>query len=200
MRQRAVAINLFVPNVQPGEPLALRPYQLRSADHTESLAVALNQVTFVSFDYPGHVPFLARALELVVPALEDLGVSELSRVVYRYENEVALTRDEHRELPVDRILQLRTPDGSIGPVQSINIEWNRCSPAGLIGAHIRTESSTPAGADLLKFSIHATAMPGGQRDVLGATVGGLHDTARGLFEAMIITDDFRKFLSAEEER
>ncbi len=96
--------DLFVPSAIPNEPSAMRPYHLRSADGQESLAIAVNQVALVSFDYPGHAKFLERVARTLPYVLKEFGVEDLARVLYRYENELALVSspDEPGHQGIDR--------------------------------------------------------------------------------------------------
>ncbi|MBL9027445.1 MAG: TIGR04255 family protein [Myxococcales bacterium] len=189
--------HLFVPSSREGEAPALRPYHLKSEDQRESLAVAINQATYVSFDYPGYPVFVERALELIGSSLDIFGVNELTRVVYRYDNELAVSREKNSSLVLSDILKFSLPDGSTADVQSVDLQWSRPWPSGVLGGRVWTEQDKQ-GVEILKLSIFAGVQPGRSLGELAQTAAASHEAARATFESMI-TDKFRLFLQGKLE-
>lgn len=188
--------NLFVPNVQPGEPFALRPYQLRPANQKESLALAMNQATYVSFDYPGFTRFVDVAMDLLAPTLEILRVDSLERVIHRYDNQMIIQRDERGRLPIKDILKLMLPDGPAGDeLVALDIGWSRPWTNGLTETKVWVEQQD--GWCVFKWSIAAVVSPGGAVADLRRSAESAHDEARRRFEELI-TDEFRSFLRQTE--
>ncbi len=108
--------DLFVPHVRHGEAVALRPYQLRDEEGTRSLALSFNQATFVAFEYPGHEAFIAEGLEMLRVTLGLMGVEELTRIAYRYDNAFDLPRSEGGAVSLsvggDVLSVPRSPEGA----------------------------------------------------------------------------------------
>ena len=201
---RARFPNLFVPNVQPGEAVALRPYQLRDPEQTKSLALAVNQATFMSFGYPGYDAFSAEAIPAVAQALAALKPVKLNRVVYRYENELGLARDAEGALGVERIFPAIVPrifaEGDLaGPTKAINTAtehaWRSDELAGARGFHARVED---IGTSLVfKITVFG-AVEGCAVQHLAKATKVAHEVAVGLFEALI-SPAFRDFISASSQ-
>jgi|GEM_PF-4158179 len=185
---------LFVPNVQAGEPIALRPYQLRDVEGTRSLALAVNQVAYIAFDdYPGFESFREEALPKIRGVLESVEVENLSRVRYLYENEVGL--QDRSGFEVSGLFPGVVPAGVIGakvlsPFHSA-AEW--LESEDLVGFNARIEGSDP----VLKVGLFASATGALALEGLEAAVERLHGRATHLFEA-IISDQFRSLISEDE--
>jgi uncharacterized protein (TIGR04255 family) len=196
--------NLFVPNVQAGEAVALRPFQLRDADQTRSLALAVNQATFVSFAYPGYESFATDAVPAVSQALARLKPAKLNRVVYRYENELGLAREANGGLGIERIFPGVLPkvfvDGGLAsPATVINAAsehaWQAEGLEGARGFHARTED---VGASLIfKITVFGAVDDCSVSDLERATAMA-HRVGVDLFEALI-SPGFRDFISANTQ-
>jgi len=188
--------NLFVPNAKPDQALDLQFYQLRSATQSEALTIAVNQVGYVSFNYPGHVAFIDRALELLPEALSDLGVDRLERVIYRYENEIAMGRDDRGVLPVDKVLQVAA--GAWWPgdqFAEISCSWTQLVDAGRLGVRVAAEGDQETGEKLL-ISVVSMVIPAGDVGDLRQFATQAHGVARTWFEGAI-TDDFRRYIKGD---
>ncbi|GMV15496.1 MAG: hypothetical protein AMXMBFR56_37200 [Polyangiaceae bacterium] len=189
--------NLFVPNLQPGEPAALRPFQMRDAAQQRSLAVAVNQVTFVTFKYPGHESFIDEALPIVSAALDRIRPPTLNKVVYRYENEVGIARDEAKGLAVDVTFPGVVP-GVFGGKQSRAINaayehgWNANGLQGAHGFHARTEDE--GGVMVFKVTVFGS-VEGCEISHLATATKEAHRVGLELFEALI-SPGFRDFISS----
>lgn len=201
---RTVLPHLFVPNVQSGEAVALRPFQLRDAEQMNSLALAVNQATFVSFAYPGYELFSGQAIPIVAHALNLLKLTKLNRVVYRYENEIGIARDAEAVLGIERIVPEIFPrifvDGAFaGPAKAINLTsehaWQADGWKGAQGFHARTED---VGASLIfKLTVFG-AVDGCSVSDLEQAAATAHRVGVGLFEALI-SPAFREFISANAQ-
>lgn len=191
--------NLFVPNVQLAEGLGLRPYQMRNAAQTESLAVALNQATFISFAYPGYTEFSGRALELLDVVYQECGIRELDRVVYRYENEISLSRVKGC-VQIDRIMKLPLPEwcGAEQGLLDVNLGWHRNSAHGSLGFQLEIGPFSDGSGEALKITIWSMVRPAGGIEQLARCASVAHEEAKAYFEEMI-TDDFRKEISGSGE-
>lgn len=196
--------NLFVPHVQPGEAPALRPFQLRNADQSKSLAVAVNQATYVSFAYPGHTAFATEAVPILAIALNALKPSQLNRVVYRYENELGLSRDAEGSLGIERIFPAIIPrvfaEGPLaGPCMAVNSAlehvWQEHGRSGACGFHARAEGT--GITTVLKITVFGTVENCAIAD-LDKAAAAAHRVGVGLFEALISTE-FRDFISASSK-
>lgn len=196
--------NLYVPNVIPGEAVALRPIQLRDAPLTRSLAIATNQVTYVSFKYPGFEAFAQEALPILSRSLSTIGPKKLNRVVYRYENEIGLGRDESGVLPVDQlfpgILPVVFSEGDRkGRVKTVNSSyehaWQEDGFKGVHGFQAVTEDNS--GLTVFKITVFG-ALEDAPVAALSEATRKAHQIGVRLFEDMISTE-FRMFISTNKE-
>ena len=183
---------LFVPGDTIGAPPALRPYQLRDDQGTRSLALALNQATYIALsDYPGFDDFIAEA----VPVLEDVhataGGTALSRVAYRYENAVSLGRGPDGTLALAEIIELDLPAwAGTNDLRSLNLELRRGWERGEVHVHLFDE--TEGGGSVLRLVIAADVRHS-EAARLAHDAAAAHAQARGVFESMI-APTFRAFL------
>ncbi len=195
--------NLFVPNLQPGEPVALRPFQLRDVEQTKSLALAVNQATYVSFRYPGYDSFAAEAVPMVAGALAHLNPTKLNRVVYRYENELGIAREAKGELGIERIFpgvisNVFVQGDMAGPAKALDTAvehaWQADGFEGARGFHARTEN---VGSSLVfKLTVFG-AVEGCAVADLDRAAATAHRVGISLFEALI-SPAFREFISANQ--
>jgi len=187
--------HLFVPNAKPEQAIDLQPYQLRNDDSSQTLAFAINQVAYVSRAYPGHESFAARGLELIPPALDELKITELQRVIYRYENEITVGRDERGVIPLAKVLKVPAlPWWAGDSLTEISTSWTQLAPHGRLAIQIAVEGEAPM--EKLLISIVSVVMPAGPASDLARFASRAHDAARTWFEAAI-TDDFRGYIKGE---
>lgn len=187
--------HLFVPNINSGDPAALRPFLLADDGRQSTLSLAVNQVAFSRRRYPGYAAFKADAIPTISAVLRELAPDKLTRVVYRYENEVGVPSDQgvffvDQFFPgiLPAILSERTR------VVNSNVEssWSDDVSAGSEGFQAQLEES-PFGFPVLKINIFAT--------VENITIAELesaadraHERAFTLFEKAISTS-FKSFIS-----
>lgn len=189
--------NLFVPNFQPGEPAALRPFQMRDAGQQRSLAVAVNQVTYVTFDYPGYPTFIEEALRMVEAALGCIKPPTLNRIVYRYENEIGMARDESKNLAVNLTFPGILP-GVFGGSQTraINAAFEHGWQGGVLhgahGFHARAEEQ--GGSTVFKVTVFGS-VEGCDLASLRTAADEAHRVGLELFESLI-SPGFRDFISS----
>jgi len=189
--------DLFVPNAQPGYATALRPQQFRSRDRSEALAIALNQATYISFEYPGQLTFIRDAVDLLSRTLELLEISDLNRVVYRYENEIGIGRGENDVLPLNRILKMpETKWCGFDSLLAAEMEWTRAWDRGQMLTRLAVEGDE--GALVLKLSLAAQVSPAGSAGDLMEYAEAAHTVARDCFDSMI-TDEFRAVLRGDDD-
>jgi uncharacterized protein (TIGR04255 family) len=84
---------LFVPQNDGTDAQALKPYQLRTASLTDIFALALNQASYSTARYPGADVFVPAAIDAMNVAYRHGKVEHLSRVRYKYENEISVGAD-----------------------------------------------------------------------------------------------------------
>lgn len=189
--------HLFVPNSRPDAASDLQAYQLRSDNGEKTVALAVNQVTYVSRSYPGHEQFCRDALSFIPAALGDYGVEQLERVVYRYENEVAITRDEREVIPVNKVLKLSNlPWWRADDLTDVNCTWTQHTPHGRLGIRVAVEGD--GTAEKMLISIISMIIPGGPVGTLAHLARQAHDSARAWFEGAI-TDDFRAYIKGDSD-
>lgn len=180
---------LFVPGDIPHQAPALRPYQLRSEDNTRSLALAINQVTYIAFEYPGFEEFEAEAVPLVQRVHELIGVTTCTRVAFRYENAIGVGRSEFGTLGLGEVLALDFPEWlGRDEFRELTLEWRRGWEHGEIYAKVFQEAE--GGRDVLRLSIAADVRDTAE---LAKATKLAHVQAHDVFDKMI-TAKFRSFL------
>jgi uncharacterized protein (TIGR04255 family) len=173
---------------------------MRDAEQRRSLAVAVNQVAFVSFDYPGHETFFAEALPMISVALERIKPQQLNGVTYRYENELGLARDELGGLLLDSTFPGIVPGVFAGsPSRAMNAlyehAWNEDDLRGLRGFHARVEEER--GVAVMKLGVFG-CIEGPDLTDLGQASHAAHRAGLELFESLI-SEDFREFISSSKD-
>jgi len=193
--------NLYVPNLVPGEAPALRPVQLRDSPLRRSLAVAINQATYVAFDYPGFDAFARESVATLSAALAKIRPRKLNRVVYRYENEVGIGRDENGILPLDRLFPglipqvfAGTPDSGRMKTANSSCEqaWEDDGYRGVRGFQAMIEDT--GNLTVLRIMIFG-AVEDTQVSTLRESTDLAHRVGVSLFESMI-SQEFRTFISS----
>ncbi len=188
--------DLLVPNVTGiGEPLALRPFQLRNKASADALGLAIHQVSYVSWSYPGFEKFGERAVGLMSGALKDLQIDQLERVNFQYDNELGIPRLPDGSLPLDQLLQVGAQvGGDLGRFLDIDMKWSRQAPGGRLHHSVLVERGEVG--DKLKFTIAAEVAPAGAAADLGEFARRAHAQARGYFDKLI-TPGFHAFLQGK---
>lgn len=185
---------LFVPLVEDGEPLAMRPYQLASEDRSQTLALAVNQATLVERNYPGHESFLPDASMLLASTLETLGVTELTRVIFRYDNAISLSRESDGTFPVHRVFNFGAPLLLNVGFADLDLTWSQPVDGGLLHVDMQLETRGQHGRLLANV---AAEVKGGSPTELSALASAAHSHAVNAFESMI-TSDFRRLIEGED--
>jgi len=184
--------NLLVPHAQEGRAVALQPYHLKNEALEESLAIALNQATYISFAYPGYPHFVKNALEILSTTLKLLGVLQLQRVAYRYENEIAVERRADGTLPIEEVLELPIDARARGDgLFDISFESRRKWIHGSFITRLAVDDD--ADSDLVRLTLVAIIEPAGSVEQLAAYAKSTHDFAYEQFESLI-TKDFREYI------
>lgn len=188
--------NLFVPRTDGdalGDAAALRPYQLRNQAGTRSLALALNQASYIAFDYPGFSDFADEAVTILSRCYDSLGVGDLTRVVYRYENAIPMPRSEDGSLPIGALIQVSFPDWlGTADFTNLDLNWQRLWTHGRTFGHLFQESE-PDGQVVLRISIASSVQPAGPVADLMRYAKLAHDEAVQTFDRML-TPSFRSWL------
>jgi len=185
--------NLYVPSVRDGEPLALRPYELRSADNRTSLAVAINQLSFISRRYPGYEKFVHAAVKVLDHPLEKMGVAELSRVIYRYQNKIGILRKDDGSIPLGDIF-VESFAGMFGSNDATQVDasWTQKADGGLLSVALVVDPDVPFSS--LRLGIAGVIQPAGAASDLASYARTAHERASNYFES-IICDAFRQTLT-----
>lgn len=184
--------HLFVPNIQVGEAPALRPFQLRNEAGTRSLALAVNQISYIAFnEYPGFTAFREEGLPILLSALERLQVSKIARVRYLYENEVGLQDQDGFEVGslFPGVLAVGAPTRVLPPFHSA-AEW--LLSRDQVGFDARIEGSSP----VLKVAVSSAAKGPISLNQIRDAIDRTHQQANALFEALI-SPAFRNLISEE---
>ena len=198
-RLRGTYPNLFVPNASLGHAPALQPYQLRDATGRKSVAISVNQASFVIFDYPGHQAFLREALDVLPEVHRAIGVDALDRVVYRYENELGIGRRAPAN-PVALAFPGVVPTVFAGdPARTRGLNstaeqtWKEAPWTGASGFQVQTQDIE--GTTVLRVVVFGTveAVDAGR---LPEAARKAHEMGVGLFESLI-SDSFRQFIESD---
>ena len=83
---RARLPQLLVPNIQPGEAVALRHYQFTNEAQTEIVSLALNSLAYAVTEYAGWEIVRTEYLRLWTKLQEQMSIRQASRIGIRYTN------------------------------------------------------------------------------------------------------------------
>lgn len=185
--------HLYVPSLRDGEAFALRPYELRSADDLTSLAVAINQLSFVSRSYPGYEEFVDTAIKVLKHPLAEMGVSDISRVIYKYQNKIGVLRKDDGTLPLGEIFgeAFGSIFGSSAATQ-IETSWTHRTDDGLLSVALAADPDSPFSS--LRLVIAGIIQPAGPVSALASYAAMAHERASKYFES-IISEEFRQTLA-----
>lgn len=189
--------NLFVPNAEDGAPTTLKPYRLMSEGGADAIGVALNQVQYHSRQYPGHAEFIQAGCSRIRACLALGEITELSRVVYRYDNLIGLIADERGLLPLDRVIDFGSavmPTGA--KYAGFHSTWSYMLDGVAVSVEARVEASEGGGPALALAIAAAISGPFSVDQIEDAT-SAVHSPALAQFEAMI-TDEFRSIIQSAE--
>lgn len=166
-------------------------------DGRETVALALNQASFIARKpYKGFSAFRSRCLELLPQILGALRVTNLARVVFRYENELGVQREDGGVLPLGKLLNVHPACDTTPPeFTSFQLESIRKWAHGRLHTNVWVDSRPETG-DTLRFNIAAEVVPAGDVKDLERLATTAHDEARAYFERLI-TDDFRTWLKGD---
>jgi uncharacterized protein (TIGR04255 family) len=147
--------------------------------------------------------FFQEAIPILSNSLTAIAPKKLNRVVYRYENEVGLGRDERGELPIHRLFpgifpNVFTTGGQASGIKVINSSceqsWEDVGFKGVRGFQANTEDS---GVQ----TVFRITIFGAVEDVtvadLDKAVGSAHQVGESLFEDMI-SSEFREFIGSSK--
>lgn len=183
---------LFVPNIQPGEAPALRPFQLRNEAGTRSLALAVNQASFIAFqEYPGFEAFRDEGLPILARALERMGVRMLTRVRYAYENEIGLPDQGGFDVGslFPGVIAREAPSRVLAPFHS-SADWV------LSGDQVGFQAQIDPAGSALTVTVSSAAKGPLDAGALKAALDRVHGQAIELFEKLI-SAEFRRVISEE---
>lgn len=189
--------HLFVPSSSDGDAVALKPYQLRS-DTGEFLAVAVNQASFISEDYPGVDEFLARGEKLLSRVYPAAGVRSLNRVIYRYQNEIDIARYPDGRLALDRVFDADwLARANLANADSVRFDWvESVSKTERLGTVLSVERD--GSREVLRLNLAGAVVAPIPVDRLAVTARIAHDLAQQRFERMIC-EDFRRELQGDAD-
>jgi len=85
--------NIFVPNVEPGQAIALKPYEFKSADLKKVIRFSINSFSFHTSDYSGGFEsFEEECIRYVNLFLCYFKIDTLNRIGLRYVNRIPIIR------------------------------------------------------------------------------------------------------------
>lgn len=189
--------NLFVPNATPGPSSGLRPFQLRDNDETRSLAISLNQATYIAFQYPGSEAFIEEATSALDRTLKLLEVDELVRVAYRYDNAFIIPRRDDGTVPLDEMFNTRFPAWlGESSFHDLDLSWAQQWQHGTFAGELCHEDR--GQHTKVSVVLRAAVESSPTRAELRISTERAHKRALEAFETMI-TDDFRTFLKKSKQ-
>ncbi|MBU4375876.1 MAG: TIGR04255 family protein [Candidatus Omnitrophica bacterium] len=85
--------NIFVPNAQFGQALALQPYEFKSADYKKVIRLSINSFSFHTRDYSrGFELFEEECIKYASSFIKYFKISIMNRIGLRYINRIAIMR------------------------------------------------------------------------------------------------------------
>ena len=193
--------NLYVPNALPGLAPALQHYRFERDDRLAGVSVALNSVGYFEREYSGAAVFIPEANRLFTLADEIFQIRKITRIGWRYINEVPFVR-ESGMIPLGSFL---TEPPNLFAISAAG--YNRVSFSAStrvedcsISVRLESDESEKDGSEVLYLDIDVCRDQLDEQEFdtssIAATVKQLHRLARNFFEQSI-TDNYRAYLKGE---
>lgn len=188
---------VYVPFPQPGQALALAPYEFKDEKGSRSLRVALNSLGYDTNAYRGFADFRKEALSALRPTGKMFRLNRISRVGLRYVNLIPFVRT-NGGLPLRDFLNVRieAPMGeSMDPSQFVFAVQRRCGK-GSMTVRVESVKSAQDGKEafLLDFDYsRAEALRFGR---IADYLDEGHAHTKRLFEELI-TSEYREVMRKE---
>ncbi len=168
-----------------------RSVMLLNRTRVRALSVARDRLTVITFSYLGFVDFTAWAVPMLLEGLRDLGVENINRLNYRYENRI---KRATREIDLGTIfrLSLSPPPGAQSATRHVHLYWHQLWSEGTV--EVAIDGCSDMSADELRFNITAHHKVREQGlDGIERLAAETHRRARLTFEELI-TPNFREEL------
>jgi uncharacterized protein (TIGR04255 family) len=189
--------NVWVPSVEPGQPVALQPYHFRAADETETVMIALNRFAYAARRYAGFEHFEPRALELAQRFCKHFGIEKLTRTGLRYINAIPFAR-EAGAIPWRRYFTIDLSLPATGAEDFLNAGLafeTRCE-TGAITTRIACAKSAEGGREVFVLDFDFAKTEGLTASKLETYMTESHEHTKKLFEG-ILSDDYKAVMRGE---
>jgi len=193
-RAHAASYEQLVVPVDEEAANPLRPVILISTQEKRGVAVAVNQLTTIAYDYAGgYQAFAAWGVPCLLEGLQLLEVHQATRMAFRYENVVSLPSGQLEIEQFFRIL-LPRPEPVGGNTGSLALAWRYPWAKGEVAVDL---AIAPHPDDSKARALLLTIVADRQRALavgeLEKGIDEVHRLARWTFERLI-TDEFRERL------
>lgn len=194
--------NLYVPNIDPKVAPATQPYRFEDESNKKGIQFSICNFGIYSRDYPGHKEFISELIRVLSIFGKDLDPLSVTRVGWRYINEMAFTR-ENNVIPVQRYLSRKGPMGFAVSKDTLALSHKVLLEEKNARLNIRLDSkdhTEQMGHEALLFDIDVFRefSPGMEMDhnKLVWHIQRLHGSAYRFFDASI-SATYRSYLKGE---
>jgi len=118
---------VWVPGVEPGQPVALQPYRFKANESNDMVMVALNRFAYSTQNYPGFEKFQPSVSKLTKAFCRMFRIKKLNRTGLRYVNVIPFLREDGL-IPWHRFFTSNLSLPGITPNEFINVGLSYESP------------------------------------------------------------------------
>lgn len=189
--------NVWVPNVEVGQAIALQPYHFKTTDQIETVMIALNRFAYAARRYAGFEEFGPRALNLAQRFCRCFKIEKLNRTGLRYINVIPFLR-ENGVIPWKRYftVDLTLPATSAQDLLNVALAFESRSEAGVITTRIACgkSASEEREAFILDFDFAKTdSLPSSK---LKQYMEESHAHTKKVFEGLV-SNDYKAVMRGE---
>lgn len=190
--------NILVPQVKPGQALALDPYRFENDKKPAGIMLALNRFSFYDKEYNGHEKFIKEFLRLAKILCQTYSLNKLNRLGWRYINIIPFTREEGI-VPLRHFLsiEIKVPQSVSDQFENLSIVIISKVPDGSITTRIESMIRLDNEQEVLLLDFDFAMTQDLHFSKISNYIKNAHEQTRLLFENLI-TDKYRQYLRGEE--
>lgn len=189
--------NVWVPNVEPGQPVALQPYHFKTEDGAETVMVAINRFAYTTHRYPGFEDFRPRVLNLVERFCRQFKIVRLKRTGLRYVNVIPFLREDG-VIPWKRYftVALTVPEASPDDFINVNLALESKCDKGAITTRIGCAKTADGSKEVFLLDFDFAKSEGLFAERLSTYVDESHEHTKKVFEG-ILSDSYKAVMRGE---
>lgn len=186
-----------VPNVEPGQAIAMQPYHFKSEDGASTIMLAINRFAFSTRSYGGFSGFSGQAVSLVERFCNMFAITKLNRTGLRYVDVIPFVRHSGR-IPLARYftLSLKSPALESDEFYNVSLAFEIACGNGFLTTRVTTAKSADGIREVLVLDFDFAKTHELEVRHLRDYLTESHDHTKRVFEA-ILTEDYKSVMRGE---